>query len=340
MNRQILFTGPGQVELVELPLPDRLEDHEVMVEMAYTAVSAGTERDNLSGAVQVSSRTVLEQAVFPRAFGYSGSGLVRAVGPAVEDLQVSDRVLVYFGQHKQYNIVPADQVFKIRQAEVSLQEAGLVIIAGFSLAAVRKARLEIGESALVAGLGILGQLAVQLLHLGGAVPILAVDPHAARRKLALELGADQALDPLLSDHQAAVLALTRGRGAAVAIESSGVGAAVAQTAAAAADFGRVILLGCTRDPVAEFDFYHLVHGRGISVIGANNFARPQLESRPGNWIARDDCQALLALLAGGRLSFKKLIQQIVPPGQAVSLYRQLLEDPAGFPLGVLFDWQQ
>ena len=338
MNTQILFTGPGRAELVDIPLPDRLLENEVMVQMAYTAVSAGTERDNLAGAVQVSSRTVLKEAVFPRALGYSGSGIVTAVGSAVQDLATGDRVLVYFGQHKKFNIVPSANIFKIKQDQVCLKEVALVIIAAFSLAGVRKARLEIGEAALVAGLGILGQFAVQLLRLGGAVPVIAADPQPERVSLALDLGADYGLDPLRPDYQDRIMELTGGKGVDLALEVSGSGVALAQAAAAAADFGRVVLLGCTRDPVAEFDFYHLVHGRGTSLIGANNFARPVLESRPGNWTAEDDCQALLALLAGGRLSFARLVNKICQPQEAPAVYKKLLDDPGGFPLGLLFEW--
>jgi threonine dehydrogenase-like Zn-dependent dehydrogenase len=70
--RQILFTGPAAAELTQKNLP-ALEPDQVLVEMEYTAVSAGTERDNLLGRPNTASR-------FPVALGYSGAGKVSALG--------------------------------------------------------------------------------------------------------------------------------------------------------------------------------------------------------------------------------------------------------------------
>ena len=71
----------------------------------------------------------------------------------------------------------------------------MALIATFPLAAIRKAKLEIGESAMVMGLGILGIFAVQELKASGAYPIIAVDPIEERRDFALKMGADFVLDP-------------------------------------------------------------------------------------------------------------------------------------------------
>ena len=73
-NRQILFTAPNRAELVSqemrvLPGPD-----EVLVRTCYTAVSAGTERANLIGERHVYGGKILDEVIFPRALGYSGTG--------------------------------------------------------------------------------------------------------------------------------------------------------------------------------------------------------------------------------------------------------------------------
>ncbi len=216
----------------------------------------------------------------------------------------------------------------------------MVVIAGFSLAGIRKTKLETGESVLVAGLGILGLFAVQLSKLAGGVPIIAVDFHEDRRRLALDLGADLVLDPAdESFYQKTIQELTFNRGVNVAIEVTGSGKALITTLGSMAKFGRVSLLGCTRTPVDNVDFYHLVHGKGVSLIGANHFARPQNESASGNWTARDDCFALLDLLKYKRINFKKLINKIESPLAADEVYQRLAFDQANFPVGVLFDWQ-
>lgn len=337
-SRQILFVEPNVAALVDNEVPDVPAQREVLVRTEYTAVSAGTERANLIGEIQVSGGEVLERAVFPRAFGYSGAGVVEKVGSLVKSVAPGDRVVIYFGKHQQYNCIDESQVFRIDSASVPQAEAALVVIAGFSLAGVRKTRLEAGESALVAGLGILGLFAVAILRAAGACPIVASDPNPERRAIAAALGADCTLDPLAAGYAERVREITSGKGIDAAIEVTGVPEALVQTLDCMARFGRVALLGCTRNPAGMIDFYHQVHYPGVTIVGANNFARPRYESSPGNWTARDDCEALLRLRAGGRLSFAPLISEIRAPEDAPDVYRRLAFDYGNFPIGVLFDW--
>jgi trk system potassium uptake protein TrkH len=84
---------------------------------------------------------------------------------------------------------------KIKDDSISFETAAMSFIASFPMAAIRKTRLEMGESAMVMGLGILGMIAVKLLRCAGAVPIVAVDPNPVRREMALKCGADYAFDP-------------------------------------------------------------------------------------------------------------------------------------------------
>ena len=118
-------------------------------------------------------------------------------------------------------------------------------ISTFPMAAIRKTRLEMGESAIVMGLGILGMIGVKLLRAAGAVPIIAADPNPKRREIALKNGADFAFDPLCEDFADKVKSVTGG-GVNVAIEVTGVGAGFNEALDCMAKFGRVALLGCTR----------------------------------------------------------------------------------------------
>ncbi|MBQ5790658.1 MAG: hypothetical protein IIW01_10240, partial [Thermoguttaceae bacterium] len=100
-----------------------------------------------------------------------------------------DRVIVYHGKHKKNITISANHVLKIPN-DVSSAEASMAFISIFPLAAIRKTKLEIGESAMVMGLGMLGIFAVQELKTAGAYPIIAVDPIKDRRDLAMKMGAD------------------------------------------------------------------------------------------------------------------------------------------------------
>ena len=166
-------------------------------------------------------------------------------------------------------------------------------IATFPLAAVRKTRLEIGESAMVMGLGLLGIFSVQFLRLSGANPVIAVDLNEERRNLALKLGADYALDPTDADFVNKVKEITKGKGVNATVEVTGISAAMNQALECASWQGRISLLGCTRVSDSAVDYYTQVHKPGIKLIGAHNFVRPKVESYPHHWTHHDDCKAIL-----------------------------------------------
>ncbi len=335
-NKYIAFVAPGVAELREEAIP--VPGHgQVVVKTAISTISSGTERANLSGNPNVSiSREPADMTkYFPRRIGYSSAGVVYAVGEGVTSVQVGDRVAVSWGTHTAYQLRDLENVHKLPD-NVSFTDAALGLIGTFPLAAIRKCRLEIGESAIVMGQGVLGQVAVQLLHVAGAVPIIAVDPDPAKREKALTLGADYAFDPFDAHFEENVRAVTGG--VQVAIEVTGNGKALDQVLDCMARFGRVALLGCTRESDFTIDYYKKVHGPGITLIGAHTLARPDKESRPGWWTTKDDIAALLRLTATGRLSMGSLVQEVHSPVEAAAVYGRLYTEKA-FPV-VQFDWTQ
>ena len=335
--KQIVFESMNTAALWEAK--DRLPDAgEVRARICYSAVSAGTERDSLTRTTGLNCMDRDAVGAFPHIVGYSESGIVEQVGEGVTDLHVGDRVMIHGGGHQEYCTRPRNEFVKIPSENVGLDEAAMVVIAGFPLAAVRKIRLELGESCMVVGLGMLGLFAVQFAHLCGAVPVIAVDFNEERRAMALSMGADIALDPSDPKHVEKVRALTGGKGVNGIIEVTGSGKALNQALLCSAPFGRVALLGCTRDPV-EVDFYHDVHFPGITLIGAHSGARPRRESHPAYWTEMEDCRVILDYLAAGRLHFREMIHEIHSPKEAAEVYRRLTQDK-NFPIGVLFDWQK
>ena len=212
----------------------------------------------------------------------------------------------------------------------------MAFISTFPLAAIRKTKLEIGESALVMGLGPLGIFAVQELKAAGAYPVIAVDPDPAKREKALKCGADFALDPYDPQFAENAKKLTKG-GVNVGIEVTGVGPALNGMLDCMARFGRVALLGCTRNSDFTVDYYRKVHGPGISLIGAHTMARPSVDSRDGWWSQKDDIRALKKLTELGRIHLAAMIDETHEPDEAVEVYHRLVTDKT-FPL-VQFDWR-
>ena len=328
-SKTIAFTGPGTAELI-LRETEPVTGDLVGVNMEYTVVSGGTERANLVG----SKNTPVK---YPKFLGYCGIGIVDKIGENVENVVPGDRVLVYHGDHTQYNVVPAIKVTKVTQ-NVDVLDAAFVIIASMGLGGVRKLEVELGESAMVMGLGLLGLFSVQFLRLSGAYPVIAADPNPERRQLSLQLGADHALDPMEPDFRDRVKALTGNKGVKACVEVTGVSAAMKQALECASRMGRIALLGCTRVSNCEVDYYARVHRPGVTLIGAHNSVRPLLESYPHHWTHQDDCTAILNLLEAGRITVKPVISRVVKPEDAPAIYTQLTHDP-NFPLGTVFDWR-
>lgn len=333
--KQIVFTEKNKAELLNVEVGEPGEN-EVLVETAFSTISCGTERANLTGDPNVSMGHSYE-AVFPRYLGYNCSGVVVKKGSAVKSVEVGDRVVVYWSCHKQYNLVPEELVVKLED-NVSFETGAMSFISTFPMAAIRKTRLEIGESAMVMGLGILGMLAVKLLRAAGAVPIIAADPNPVRREIALKSGADYALDPLAEGFAEKVKEITGG-GVKVAIEVTGVGAGFNEVLDCMARFGRVALLGCTRKSDFTVDYYGKIHAPGITVIGAHTMARPETESHPGWFTHRDDLSAVIKLCSTGRLNLEELIEETHSPEECAEVYNRLAFDKS-FPVVVQFDWRK
>jgi len=330
INKKILFTDIGKAELLECEVPE-LKNDEVLAETEYTVISGGTERACLMGMNNTPQK-------FPISLGYCGIGRVLEVGCDVKNICPGDRVLIYHGNHAKYNIRTEYEITKVYDDSIKSIEAAFVIIAAMGLGGLRKLELELGESAMVMGQGLLGIFALQFARLSGAYPLIAADLNPARRELALKLGADFAFDPSDKDFVDKVKEVTKGKGVNGCVEVTGVSAAMVQAIECASWMGRIALLGCTRVTDCSVDYYQQVHRPGVKLIGAHNFVRPKFDSYPHHWTHQDDCQAILSLIAAKRIQVEPIISRVVSPTQAPEIYAQLANDK-NFPLGTVFDWK-
>ncbi len=330
-RKQIIFTAPKTAEFldteinIETPL-------DVMVKMDYTIISGGTEKANLLG-----QQSVKGVNLFPISLGYCGVGTVTEIGNQVTKCKIGDRVLVYHGVHSNYNVRQENEIFLINEPIESL-EATFIIIGTMGLGGVRKLEVELGESAMVFGLGLLGMFAVQFLRCSGAYPIIAADLDENRRNLALKLGADFALDPSKKDFNQKVLEITENKKVKNIVEVTGVGRALEQALENASFMGKISLLGCTRVSDMNIDYYKQVHCPGIKLIGAHNFVRPKFESYPHHWTMDDDCKAISQLIYSKRIDVLSMVSRICDPKDSPKIYDELVNNK-NFPMGTVFDWR-
>jgi len=336
--KRIMFEDIGKAVLCDAdrPIPG---DGEILVEMSYTAISAGTERANLMRMPNTGASLMSASRLIDSGGGYSGTGIVSEIGKGVKSVSVGDKVLTIWSKHSQYNVIPERNVIKLEEPSLDLKHAAFAFIASFAAAGLRKTRLEFGESAMVFGIGILGAFAVQLCRTAGAFPVIAADLSEKRRVLARELGADYVFDPAGSGLVQHVRDVTAGKGVNAIIEVTGQSAALRQSLTCAAPFGRVSLLGCTRVSDTAIDFYQQVHRPGITIIGAHTDARPKYESYPYFWTERDDCIAILNFMAHGRLDTAKILSEVYSYKDASEVYHRLAGS-VDFPVGALFEWKK
>ncbi len=332
-RKRIIFTSTGVAEFVDDPVSDIAAD-EALIRTEYSAISSGTEFANLMGTPNLPSGDK-----WPKGCGYSSVGRIVGVGEKFQKFKVGDRVLVYHGFHTNYNKAKANKIFRVPEG-LDSKEAALVIIAAMGLGAVRKLNIEMGHSAMIIGLGLLGMFAMQFARASGAYPILVSDFNEERRRLALNLGADYALDPADADYIEQVKQITGGKGVRNIVEVTGSARALEQALEFVAPMGSIALNGCTRVSDMKIDYYSQVHRPGVKLIGAHNFARPKVESYPGHWTMEDDCLAIMDLAVGGRIDIRSIISEVHHPSEAHAVFARLANDHYNFPLGVLFDWNE
>lgn len=338
-GKVICIREKGKAVLEECPVPEP-GPGEVLIENDYTVISAGTERANLVALPNTGTcpggYSGREKGGFPFWPGYCGAGRIVKLGREVEAFRPGDRVIVSWGGHRTHSVKKAAELVRIDDERIDTLDASFAHIASFAFLGVRKLRLEVGESVMIAGQGILGVFALQFAALSGAIPLFASDFDPVRRKLALELGATAAFvpDETLAER---VMAATGGAGVNAAVEVTGSAKALQQALEYIAWEGRISLLGCTRISDVPIDFYKYVHRRGITLIGAHTSTRAKTESAPGRWTEQDDYRTFLKLVAAGRLKIRPLISEIVSPERAPEVYACLADDPK-VPLGIVFDW--
>ena len=336
----VVFEGVGKAALRTFDVPQP-KAGEVLIENEYTVISAGTERANLMALPNTGTGPGGYDGKSPGGFpfypGYCGVGRIIERGDGVDSLKMGDRVVVNWAGHRSHSIKKAAEVTRIDDDTIDSLDAAFAPIAAFSFLGVRKLKIELGESVMIAGQGLLGVFALQVAALSGAIPVLVSDFDPARRELAMRLGATAAFVP---DEQLVekVKAATAGKGVSAIVEVTGRAKALQQALEYVAWQGRISLLGCTRISDAPIDFYRYVHCRGVTLVGSHTFTRPAHESAPGRWTEADDYQTFLKLVGAGKMQVRPIISEIVSPAKAADVYHRLAENEHP-PLGIVFDWR-
>ena len=328
-GKRVVWPSQATVEIEEFEFP-LLGNNELLVATECSLISPGTERAFLLGLPNARGR-------YPSYPGYSNVGVVIDSGRDVDSFNIGDRVVSSKGHTSHFVATPAD-LLKVTEAGLSSEEGVFFNLCTIAMQGVRKAKIELGESTLVLGGGLIGLFGMQLAKLSGGLPVITADLSDNRLELATRVGADYALNPEAEDFDARLDKITGGKGPAVVIEATG-HPPVVNTAFQLADWcGRVVLLASTRGETGHVNFYRDVHQKGLTVLGAHNSVRPRHESFPNFWTLRDDWELSLQLIGHGRVVVAPLITHRMPGIQAAEAYQLLMEWDQNL-LGVVLNWE-
>ena len=305
------------------------KDTEVTVAIKASVVSPGTERAFIL-SLENTDRN------YPRILGYSAAGVVVKTGKMVTDFKVGDRVAGIM-PHASLHNAESRNLVHIPDG-VSFEQASFVRIGVISMQAVRKARLELGEGAMVLGPGLIGQMAVQLVKVNGASPVIGLDIVESKRALAKELGCTYVCDSRGEDIEETLKEIGNGRLPQVVVESTGFPKPIEQAIRLTEKYGRVIILGSTRGST-EINFYRDVHKKGIQIIGAHISCNPTDSSYPGYWTFRDNADCFMRLLSEGRVCVDRLISQRADYHDYNEIYANVLQSKEDYITSVI-TWEE
>jgi predicted dehydrogenase/threonine dehydrogenase-like Zn-dependent dehydrogenase len=363
--------GGGPVTLLDVPCPVP-EATEVLVRTVSSVISPGTERavtalaqSNLlakararpdlvrqvvrkarSEGIAATRQVVLGRLAQDVPLGYSATGVVLEVGSAVTGVRPGQLVVTGGAgkaSHAEFQVVPGLLCAPV-PAGVTAQDAAFTTIAAIALHALRIAEVGAGSKVVVVGLGLIGQLTARLAMAAGC-DVAGIDPASYPRTVAAANGV-LALDERGGETTDRVLAWSRGRGADTALVCAAgpSPAAVLRVPALCRDRAAVVIVGDVGLQLNRTPFYE----RELSLRFARSYGPgrydPSYETwgvdYPAGqvrWSEGRNFEAVLDLLAAGRLAVRDLVTHSFDIGRATAAYA-LIEERAEPYLAIRLDY--
>jgi predicted dehydrogenase/threonine dehydrogenase-like Zn-dependent dehydrogenase len=365
----------AEITVVDVPAPKLLAGC-VLVRTAASVVSAGTERASSEFAsknllqkarmrpdlvrevlskigrdgLMATMSTVRNRLDQPSALGYSSAGTVVAVGEGVTDINPGDRLACAgagLAVHAEFACLPRLLVARISSADVSFDEAAFTTLGAVALHGVRNADVKLGDVVAVIGLGLLGQLTVQILKAAGCC-VLGMDISVDRSQLALRLGAD-AVSTSSSAFQDLCMQHSSGHGADAILIAAQTASNDPVTLAGAVARSRavVVAVGTVAMEIPRRTFYEKEldfrvsrsygPGRYDSAYEQKGIDYPIGYVR---WTETRNMEAFLRLLADRKLDLQPLITHRFPIARAHSAYDLITGKTNEAFLGVLIAYPE
>ncbi|HOS47250.1 MAG TPA: bi-domain-containing oxidoreductase [Bacteroidia bacterium] len=349
----------GKMEILEVPFP-ALNAGQVLVRNHYSLISAGTEgktvkdarlgylgkararKDEVKKVIQ-SARTlgvfetyrlVMNKLDAPSALGYSCAGEIIAVADDVRDFKIGDKVACggAGAVHAEVVAIPVNLCVKIDDT-VSLSHAAFTTVGSIAMQGVRQADLRLGENCVVIGLGLVGQLTVQLLNASG-IKTVGIDIDKAQCNLAIASGAELSFQRNEEQLEQAILNFTNGYGADAVIITAGTSSndPIDLAGVLCRRKGKVIIVGAVPTGFSRKNYYNKElelrmscsygPGRYDSEYEEKGIDYPQAYVR---WTENRNMQAFAELLRLKKINPEKLLTHTFNFQEAKNAYQLIVD---------------
>lgn len=363
----------GDIKLVDVPSPALLPGC-ILVRNTCSLVSAGTERatvnlaqqtlvgkarsrpDLVRRVIQTVKREGLSAAVRKvqsqldqwKTLGYSCAGTIIEVGEGVTGLSVGDRVACGgqdYASHAEEVVVPQNLCAKVPEG-VALEHAAFTTLGAIAMQGVRQADARIGESVAVIGLGLVGQLTVQILKAAGCV-VLGIDVSAEACELATRCGCDAVATRTSGDIERVAARLTNGFGvdAAVITAAAPTNDPIELAAKICRERGRVVMVGVTGMELPRDLFYEKELEFKLSRSYGPGRYDPLYEEKGVDypigyvrWTEQRNMDAFIQLLASKRVDVALLTTHTFAIGDAPKAYELITGKTYERVVGVLLKY--
>ena len=333
-TRTLVFPEPFKVALIEESVPEP-SFGEVLVETLVTLISTGTELTAYSGSFPREKSAWAEYVKYPFRPGYCNVGQVIKVGEDVEGLAEGD-VVVSRAPHTEYYVHKAATLTKVPEG-IDPKEATFHTIAAGVMNSVRLAGVKLGESVVVVGAGLLGQMAAQFARLAGGFPVISVDLSDYRLQLARKSSADVTVNPQSEDVYEAVRRATKGRMADVVFEVTGNPQVLEWAIKLVKKMGRLVVLSSPRGP-STIDFHDEVNFPSRVIIGTHFTSQPSCETPFYPWTWSKNTELFLEMLKQRRIKVSHLVSHVFPWSEGARVYDFLYRNRLRC-MGVLLDFR-
>lgn len=330
--QRLIVTAPRQAEFEAITMPT-CAPTDLLVRARVTAISTGTE-------IRVFRLTPVDDAgkflhanvpfAVPTENGYSMVGDVIAVGTAVTDFAVGDRVFVPI-THRHVGTINAGLAIKLRP-DLADEQAVFLSIVEVAHLALRRGSPTPGETVAIIGLGVVGLSALAYCKAFGFRTI-AIDSVPARLAIAQEMGADLVLSPTANDFRQQVSEMTGGYGADLVIEAASVWPAVQLGMEIAAKGGKIVVVARHTDKPAFSPIGDPYLQKDLTLLVT--YGHPPAGQR---WDRQRTFGLTMELLAKGRLNITPFITHRLAWHELPAIY-QRLEQGEREIVGVVLDWR-